>query len=283
MTVNLRQPAPCHTFWTIPAVILRAIALGVLVIVVCGGCAAPKQADFPAARRFNFATDTFSYANGLVWEYNYDANGKWTTRRREPRPTYSQHCFVVSRSACQFFENARFDPALPKADPETYRSLVERVVASSLDDVLPPERKIVIPGYADLRSFSRDYEHLLQAECGGAWRCYFQRGNWRMIFPFGRHHQEEVAEKLQLQLQENRPAVVHLVRFPQLSINHAVVMYEAKADSNHIDFLTYDPNEPGSPTVIRYERADKTFYLPSNAYFYGGRVDVYEIYDRFPY
>jgi hypothetical protein len=281
MTVNVRQAAS-STPLPIQLVFLGEAFAMCLLALLCG-CAAPKQADCPADRPFAFSSDTFSYANGLVWEYKYDANGKWTTRRREPRPTYSQHCFVVSRTTCQFFENARFDSGLPKADEETYRSLVGRVVSSSLADALPPERKIVIPGYTDLRSFSEDYESLLQAECGGAWRCYFQRGNWRMIFPFSRHHQEQMAEQLQEQLKEKRPAVVHVVRFPSLSINHAVVVYKAKAESNHVDFVTYDPNEPASPTVIRYERGAKTFYLGHNAYFPGGRVDVYEIYDRFPY
>jgi hypothetical protein len=264
-------------------VFAKAVFAGFLLALACAGCAAPKQAQAPTARAFDFSKDTFCYANGLVWEYTHDANGKWTTRRREPKPLYSQHCFVVARTACQFFENARFDLSLPKADQQTYCELIGQVVDSSLQQPVPPERKIVIPGYADLRSFSKDYESLLQAECGGAWRCYFQRGNWRMIFPFNRHHQEEVAEQLQQQLKEHRPAVVHLVRFPQLSINHAVVMYQAKSESNHVDFTTYDPNEPGSPVIIRYERGSRTFYLPANAYYYGGRVDVYEIYDRFPY
>ena len=250
-------------------------------VIALSGCASSKLTAPP--RKFDFAKDTFCYANGLVWEYRYDENGKWVTRRRDPRPDYSQHCFVVSRSACQFFENAQFRPDLPKTDVETYRHLINEVVGTSLRTPLPAERKITIPGYADLRSFSADHEKLLQSECGGAWRCYFQRGNWRVVFPFSRHQQNHMAEQIQTELNERGALVVHLVRFPQLSINHAVLMFEAKPNQKAIEFITYDPNDPRGPVTITYDRATKTFSLPSNDYFPGGRVDVYPIYDRLLY
>ncbi len=247
------------------------------------GCASAPHAGSANSRHFDFHRDTFAYANGLVWEYRYDENGKWTTRRREPPPSYSQHCFVVSRSACQFFENAVFEPTLPKTDDLTYRRLVRQLVSTSLREPLPPDRKIMFPGYADLRSFSRDHEALLKAECGGAWRCYFQRGNWRMIFPFSRHEQEQVAEQIQERIRAHGVAVVHLVRFPQLSINHAVVMFDAQSTPTATLFTTYDPNEPEKSCVITFDRNTRTFNLPPNAYFQGGRVDVYPIYDRLLY
>jgi hypothetical protein len=259
---------------------LKGLSL-VTSLLLLAGCAT-SSVDAPA-RRFEFSNDTFSYANGLVWEYRYDEDGKWVTRRREPPPTYSQHCFVVSRSACQFFQNAIFKPELPKADLAVYRRRIKEVVTSSLRTPLPQARKIVIPGYADLRSFSADHEKLLQAECGGAWRCYFQRGNWRVVFPFGRSQQAHMAEQIQEELKERGATVVHLVRFPQLTINHAVLMFEAKPSEKTIEFTTYDPNDPGNPATVTYDRATKTFSLPANAYFQGGRVDVYPIYDHWLY
>lgn len=104
-----------------------------------------------------------------------------------------------------------------------------------------------------------------------------------MIFPFSRHQQEQVAEKVQGEIRCKGVAVVHLVRFPQLSINHAVLMFGAKINTQTIDFLTYDPNEPTGPVTITFDRASRTFSLPTNAYFQGGRVDVYPIYDRLIY
>jgi hypothetical protein len=254
-----------------------------LLLVFCCGCASPPRPEPAIARRFDFARDTFAYPNELVWEYRYDANGKWTTRRRETRPSYSQHCFVVSRSVCQFFENAVFEPELPMVDDATYHRLVRRLIFTNPRTPLPENQKVVFPGFADLRSFSQAHERLLKAECGGAWQCYFQRGNWRILFPFSRHQQQHVAEELTAKLRWESVAVVHLVRFPQLSINHAVLMFDAKESPKEIQFSTYDPNQPDQPVTITFNRSARTFYLAPNNYFPGGRVDVYPIYDRLIY
>ena len=265
-----------------PPFLARLLFLCALALL--NGCATRGRSDpAHASRQFDFATDTFSYPNELVWEYRYDANGKWTTRRRDVPPSYYQHCFVVSRSACQFFENAKFDPSLPKLAQKDYRRLVRRLVSIDARKSLPEDRKIVFPGYPDLRSFSQANERLLKAECGGAWRCYVQRGNWRMIFPFSRHQQERMAAKLESELDRKGVAVVHLVRFPQLTINHAVLVFEARPEPKSVEFMTYDPNEPSKPVTITFDRASRTFFLPPNSYFPGGRVDVYPIYDRLNY
>jgi hypothetical protein len=124
---------------------------------------------------------------------------------------------------------------------------------------------------------------LLKAESGGAWQSYFQRGHWRMIFPFSRTHQENTARALVNSLKQNRPPVVHLVRFPQLSINHAVVLFDVAETETEIRFAAYDPNKPEKPTTLTYDRARRTFNLPANDYFIGGRVDVYEIYRSWCY
>ena len=258
-------------------------ALFLAVLALAGGCATRPTNRSEHGRQFDFARDTFAYPNELVWEYRYDDQGKWTTRRRDIPPSYYQHCFVVSRSACQFFENAVFAPERPQADEATYRWLVRRLIATNPRKPLPASRKIVFPGYPDLRSFSRAHERLLKAECGGAWQCYVQRGNWRMIFPFSRHQQEHVAEQVQQELQTKGVTVVHLVRFPQLSINHAVLIFRANVSPQTIEFVTYDPNTPERPTVITYHKNTRTFSLPPNTYFPGGRVDVYPIYDRVMY
>ena len=116
---------------------------------------------------------------------------------------------------------------LPPPDPELCRRLIRRVVSSSLRNPPQESEKIVIPGYAGLRQFSAANEDLLKAECGGAWQGYVQRGNWRMIFPFSRHQQEGVAQRLVAGLKSGWPLVVHLARFPSLLINHAIVLYRA--------------------------------------------------------
>jgi len=242
------------------------------------GCAAAPSSAERTHRPFVFDQDTFSYANELVWEYRFDERGKWTSHPREPKPDYTHHCFVVARSAKQFFQHARFDPNRPKAGLETYRRLINQVISSSPRKKSPEGKRIVIPGYTNLREFSLEQEALLKAECGGAWQSYFQRGHWRMIWPFTRRTQEKTVRALVDSIHANRAPVVHVVRFPSLKINHAVLLFATKEGDLTVEFSAYDPNAPDRPATLTYDRATRTFRLPTNFYFPGGRVDVYEIY-----
>lgn len=250
------------------------------VLLLAAGCATSSDC---ARRPFNFQTDTFSYSNQLVWEYRLDpATGKVTTSKREPAPTYSHHCFVVVRAARQFFDHACFDPALPKTT--NYTRIVRKVLSRSSRKSSDDDEKIAIPGYPDLRSFSRDHAELLQRECGGAWQSYFQRGHWRMVLPLTRRHQEHTAEKLLADLGQNRPQIIHLARFPSLAINHALLLYDAEIAGDQIRFSAYDPNFADSPTILTFSKSDRRFTLPPNTYFpRGGRVDVYPIFTGFLY
>src|SRR2546430_11716 len=108
--------------------LFRWVLLG-LVSLALSSCATTRPPSASPTRPFQFARDTFAYANELVWEYDVNpASRKTGVHRREPKPDYSLHCFVVARSARQFFDHARFDPALPKADRATYRHLIRQVV-----------------------------------------------------------------------------------------------------------------------------------------------------------
>lgn len=255
-----------------------------LLLLVSGCGTAARKATF--ARPFVFGEDTFAYRNDLVWVYDRDpTTGKIQHRAREPKPDYTHHCFVVARAARQFFQHARFEPSEPVADEATYRKLVRKVATTSPRRLLPPDKRVVIPGYTNLYQFSRAHEKLLQAECGGAWQSYFQRGHWRMIFPFWRGHQQRIAGELAETLQRNRPAVLHVVRFPSLSINHAVLVYgkQASAAGEEVRFDAYDPYDPGQPAVLTFDPGQQRFFFPANDYFVGGRVDVYEVYHSWDY
>lgn len=254
-----------------------------LALLLAGGCATPPSARVAAPRPFDFQTDTFAYANGLVWEYSFDATGQWVSKRREPPADYTHHCFVMARSAKQFFLHASFDPALPPPDDAVCRRLIRQVVARSASDGSPPGNKVVIPGYGSLRAFSGAREALLKAECGGAWQSYFQRGHWRMVFPISRSDQASMAEQLLSSGRIQRPAVVHVVRFPQLSINHAMLVFAAQETEAGTEFRAYDPNAPEREVTLTYDRATRTFTLPTLHFFAGGRVDVYEVYQGWIY
>ena len=252
----------------------RVICL--VLLLVAAGCATSTTSN--SSRRFSFQTDTFSYSNQLVWEYRLDpATGKTITNKRQPPPTYAHHCFVVVRAARQFFDHARFDATLPRAT--NYTQIVRKVLDRSPREPSDEAEKIVIPGYANLREFSRDHALLLQRECGGAWQSYFQRGHWRMIFPLTRRHQHRAANELLADLQQHRPQIVHIVRFPSLSINHALLVYGAERSEGQTRFLAYDPNNADSTTTLTFSETEKRFTLPANTYFpRGGRVDVYPIF-----
>jgi hypothetical protein len=261
---------------------LAALLCFAMLLTLLSGCATDPR-PHAATRTFDFSHDTFAYPNELVWEYSYDTNGVWTTHRREPKPTYALHCVVVARSARQFFDYARFDPIQPVADDSTYRALIRHVIQIDPRQNPATADQVVIPGYANLREFSEAHEQLLKDECGGAWQSYLQRGHWRMIFPFSRHQQKSVARQLLNELKTCRPPIVHLVRFPSLTINHAILLYDAHASETEIRFSAYDPNSPAEPATLTFNCATNTFILPANSYFPGGRVDVYEIYHRWDY
>jgi hypothetical protein len=259
-----------------------ALSIG-LVLLLCG-CAGSGSRNNSLDRPFAFGQDTFSYPNDLVWVYYLDpATGKVRHQHRDIRPDYTHHCFVVARSARQFFQHARFDPAQPPADQATYRKLIRRVAKTSPRQHLDERERIVIPGYTNLFDFSRGQEKLLKAECGGAWQSYFQRGHWRMVFPFSRGHQEQMVEQLRAALRQNRPPVVHIVRFPSLTINHALVLFGVDETPEEIRFAVYDPYDPAKPAQLTFNRKERQFTFPANDYFVGGKVDIYEVYCAWNY
>lgn len=248
-----------------------------VVLALLAGCA--TRHTVAPSRPFLFHHDSFGFSNQLVWEYHFNQKtGKTTTAKREPSPTYTHHCFVLARATKQFLNHARFEPELPRATDSEYRTMIQNVIGRSPRRISDPKNHVVIPGYADLREFSAAHESLLKAECGGAWRSYFQRGHWRMIFPFTKGHQERTAEELLEAVQENRAPLVHVVRFPKLSINHALLIYDGSHSQDDITFSVYDPNNPHVPATLTFDKRNRRFSFPRASYFVGGRVDVYQIY-----
>lgn len=236
----------------------------------------PVRRDGPI---FDFHRDTFAFANETKWRYSVDpATGRQVATPRVPEPDYTLHCFVMARAAKQFRLHARFAPEQPAPDEPTCRRLIREVVSRSAETASESGTKVAIPGYADLRAFSAAREALLKAECGGAWRSYFQRGNWRMVFPFSRGNQQAEVGRLMAVLQSGELPVVHVLRFPQLTINHTLLLFGVEETPSAIVFRAYDPNIPERESPLTFDRATRTFTLPPLHYFAGGRVDVYEIY-----
>ena len=172
-------------------------------------------------RPFQFERDTFAFANELIWQYRFNpATGAMTTFRTHPPPAYAHRCFVMVRAARQFLYHARFEPTMPAAEAEVCRQQVREIMSRSPRKPSPAAERVVVPGYDGLRSLSQKQEAVLKAECGGAWRSYTLRSHWRMVFPVPRQQQERMARQLVRTFQENPAPIVHLLRFPQLTINH---------------------------------------------------------------
>jgi hypothetical protein len=222
-------------------------------------------------RRFDFARDTFAFANDLYWSYDGAAPPR-------DRPVeFGQRCVNVARSARQFFHAARFTGGAPVSDDE-YRERVRAVLAWDPRDDAPAALPVDIPGFGDLRSFSRAYERLLEQELGGPVASYLQRGNWRMILPFTRGSQRATADALLERLARGGLPIARVVNFPVIDINHAVLVFDAEPREGEVVFRAYDPNDVDRPLELRFELERARFRFPTTAYFAGGPVDVYEIF-----
>jgi hypothetical protein len=230
-------------------------------------------------RPFCYERDTLAFRNELYWEYQIDpVTGKTTTFSNNPRPNYAHRCFIMIRSVRQFHYHARFDPNQEMVDVPTYRRRVQEIVSRTPREPSTEAEKVVVPGYDGLRSFSQAHEPLLKSECGGPWASYFLRSHWRLVVPMMREHQEEMARQLMLSLPQRQAPLVHLYRFPHITINHGIVLFRAVESDRDIQFEAYDPNIPAHPVKLIYERANRTFVFPRTHYWAGGKLNVYEIY-----
>ena len=236
------------------------------------------------AHRFQFERDTFAFRHELVWKYHFDAaTGAMTTYKADPPPTYYHRCFVLVRATRLFFDYARFVPELSPVDESMYRGLVRKVISSNPRRACPASQRIIIPGYDCLRTFSQAQEDVLKAGCGAAWESYFLRSHWRMIFPVSGRFQQSIAEKLKRSLAKRTLALVHLFRFPRITINHGIVLYRFAETDQAIEFDAYDPNLPEHPVTLVYEKKRRAFTFAPSIYWGGGVLSVMEIYCDFPY
>ena len=134
----------------------------------------------------------------------------------------------MSRAAEQFRNFARFDPSLPPPDDDTLARLVRRVTGrGAWRSPLPPEKRVVIPGYADLRSLSEARALIVQENIGLGWTAYIRVGNWRMFPAFlnGPTQQRHTQERLEGCIARNDLFIGYLTTYPSLSVNHAIVIY----------------------------------------------------------
>ena len=153
---------------------------------------------------------------------------------RQPRPSFALRCFVLVRTARQFLYHAEFLPKGPPLGEAQTRQRIREVISRNPRVPCEPGQRVALPGYEGLRAFSRAWETSLKAECGGAWRSYVLRSHWRMVFPISRRHQERTRDALLDRLVRGIPPIVHLVRFPQLTVNHGMLVYGVETGAGRV-------------------------------------------------
>jgi hypothetical protein len=260
---------------------LWVVLHGILVManLASTGCATPLPRLTPA-RSFELERDTFAYTNNNYWIYDLDSDPNGTiVKERLEDVDHGQRCTIMSRTARQFFYGARFEEASPKLEPNAYRDLIRGVLATNPRREEPSPTPVVIPGYADLRSLSIDHEALLKEELQGRWIGYFQRGNWRMIFPFSPSQNRATAHELIEDARRGHLPLVHVANYPGIDINHTVLIFGYEESPLQIRFELYDPNDANDSGSLVFDRASATFSYNRTDYFAGGSVQVYEIYD----
>ncbi|PYK65292.1 MAG: hypothetical protein DME50_09055 [Verrucomicrobia bacterium] len=149
-----------------------------------------------AASDFRFDRDTFAFANQTVFEYH---EGHPSLRRPSTvrRDAYKRHCFVLCRTAMQFKKFARFDPHSAPLDDTSLAARIHAVThRTPWTDPLPEDRRIVFPGYKDLREMSKARRELVQLNIGHGWPSYFRISNARMVFQQSAGYQEQTHARL---------------------------------------------------------------------------------------
>jgi hypothetical protein len=235
--------------------------------------------ETPAPRPFNYATDTFSFANETVWNYvdgsvQSDAPGS-EARKRD----YTRRCFVVTRAAVQFWKFAKFDPGAAPLPPDQLADRIRQVTSRSVWlPPLPPGQRIAFPGFSSLRDISAADPSIFQANIGLGWPVYFRAGNMPIVVPIGRDTESELNNEIFRDLQMNYPTVVWLYNFPSLNINHVLVIIAGKHEEHKFHYKVYDPNYASGPRNLEYDEASRTFSYQPTFYFRGGPVEARAIY-----
>lgn len=229
-----------------------------------------------SAREFDLRRDVFAFSNDTALAYGVDEQGQLHIGRRDKPAEFTHRCFVLARATMQFHQFARFAPERPKVSRDEYRRIVRQLSRIPVWGSGPRE-KIVVPGFADLHSFSIAYEGLLKENLGNWLPCYLRVGNWRMALGHLRAGQAAAARWLEASMGDRRLRALYLARFP--SMNHVVVVYAMhRLPNGDLRFDVYDPNYPSQPARLDYRAAQRSFEFEKRWYFPGGRVNVMRVF-----
>jgi hypothetical protein len=190
----------------------------------------------------------------------------------------------MSRSAVQFHKFARFDPhGTPLEDRQLAARIRAVVRRSPWGAPLPEDQKILFPRYKNLRELSNAKTDVFEKNLGSGFATYFRPGNARMLFEHSQEYQEKTHANLDAALARGDLFVANLSTFPQLNINHAILIYGRKLGrSKHAltRYLVYDPNHPEAPRELTWSPRQRAFSYQKDIDFVGGFVRIYECYGK---
>jgi hypothetical protein len=227
-----------------------------------------------SSRPFCLHHDVFAFPNETIWHHengrpHWERAGKGTIGGEK----YMRRCFVLTRSAAQFWRYARFAPDQPRPSHADLAKSIRTVVGRPICQAQRYPERVVIAGFANLREASAAEPDVFRANLGGWRQSYFRFGNWRIILPNGPRHQLAAVSQLRQLLATDGPTVLWLINFPWLSMNHAVLAArEAEGAPGH--FEVYDPNLPGKAQTLVFDDVLCQFNYPPTFYFRGGAVGV---------
>ncbi|MGH7322753.1 MAG: hypothetical protein ACRELA_24465 [Candidatus Rokuibacteriota bacterium] len=246
-------------------------ALGILLTLGLSACAPTLALDGPnhaGTARFDQSRDTFAFPNLVRAEHP----GR--------RDLFANYCIIMARAANQFFRFARFMPGEPLVPADEYARLTREVMAIAPWD--PPrsdQERVVIPGYASLRAFSHDQEAAIKGVFGSNILSMLHWRTWRVALPLPSGHQSRVAGELRRELDAGRPAPLMITNFPDPDLlNHAILVYAYRVQSGVVEFLAYDPNDPGNPLALYFDPATRGFWVEPLPYSPPGRIRAFRIY-----
>jgi hypothetical protein len=263
----------------LPRSAVSRLALGrVLVLLaiatVAAACASASpgasglRGDEPLAGRvFSFDRDTFAFRNDI------------RALSPERDDLYANYCFVVAKGLRQFFMFARFDPTAARLDHQGYVERVRRVVSHQpWRATLAPDDRVVIPGYASLREFSRAEESAVKEGLGGRFWTLVHWTNWRVVFPMPRPHQAHVLEEILGELASGRLVQLLITNWPVLELNHTVVAFASRANGTGVELTIWDPNEPERAGTITFDSVHRQFWATRVYATRPGAIRVFRMY-----
>ncbi len=234
-------------------------------------------------RAFSFDRDTFAFANQTVFEYR-EGIPYARKKSKEKADRYNRRCFVLCRTATQFYKFARFDPRGAPLDDKALAARIRSVTRrQAWAAPLAENQRVVFPGYANLREMSKARGKLLRANVGLGWTVYLRPSNGRILLLQDRGYQEQVHANLNEYLARGEGFVGYLSTFPRITVNHAILVYKRKSvspDTGIERYAAYDPNHPEAPRELIWSGKTRSFAYQKDVDFVGGFVRVYQVYGK---